>query len=119
MANTVTQLTTAFTGGPNPPKWVLNIDADTCSSAFTIKDAVSGKRHWIEKVNVTGKFAGTEWYQILDGNNTIIGNAILATGVPWQHQYQVAICGTAGNTISIKTKSDIAFHCIVEGFTDP
>lgn len=122
MATTVTKLNIAAKLDPKlPDYWSLNISSDNASTAREIKAAETGKRHWIEHIVITCVTANadTDWVKLMDGNDNLIGQMVLAKGVPFDISFSKPLCGTTNTALNIKTATDFGVHMIVEGFSDP
>lgn len=99
-----------------PYNWVLNITSDDASTAVVIRSAEPGKKHWIESLYVTSY--EKEWFQILDGDDILIGPVTTSEGVPWRHTFRRDIHGSENSSLKLQTQSDSIIHLIVEGHTD-
>lgn len=117
MATTVTELVLAVNTNVERPNWALNVTSDDVSSAEVIK-AGATKRHCIEKIAVTYKSGGTNWFKILDGTSELIGPVVVADGVPWVYMFHRSIFGTVGTNLRIKTQAAGDIHVLIEGFTE-
>lgn len=103
--------------GKEEDQWTVNISSNDVSTATDIQAANVDHQHGIESITVTGVSAGTEWFRIMDGEDTLIGPVIMATGVPWTHTFKRTIYCTRGNALKIKTESAISIHAVIEGAT--
>jgi len=112
----VTELST--TKGKLEKDWILNVSTTDASTAEVIRVAETDLRHGIRKIIVTGLFAGTQWFKILDDGNVLIGPVILATGVPWSFDFEDIIYGTLNTALKLQTQSAFKIHCIIKGVSD-
>lgn len=118
MATTITELNLIADSKVERPSWTLNVTSDDVSAATTIKAAVAGKKHFIEKLTVTYKSGGTNWFKVMDGTAELISSLILADGVPWTYAFLRPIYGTANTNLRIRTGASGNIHILIEGFTE-
>jgi len=118
MATTVTPLSLITELSAERPSWALNVVSDDVSSGEIIKVPIPNKRHVIEKITVTYKSGGTNWWKLLDGMATLIGPVIVADGQVWQYTFLHPIYGTLNTNLKIKTQASGNIHVLIEGFTE-
>lgn len=115
MATVITELNITHGGKEGP--WVINVTASNASTAQAIRDAVAGNRYGIEDISITALSNNTEWIEILDGEDVMIGPLVLANGVPWTHRFERPLFSTAGNALNLQAQSAFGIHLMVEGTT--
>ena len=112
MATVITELDTV--AGKQEDDVLLNISATDVSIATDIKAATVDYLYGVKSIIITGAFAGTEWFKILDGEDVLIGPVEPVTGIPWSKVFRKPIYCTRGNALKIQTQSALNLHCLLE-----
>ena len=101
------------------PNWMLNAVSSDASAGEILKVGVEGKCHFIEKLIVTFKSGGTNWWKLLDGTKELVGPVTMADGGVWSCSFLRPIQGSINTNLKIKTKAAGDIHVQIEGFTEP
>ena len=110
----ITELNTVQ--GRQEDDWTINVYEVNASAGIVLRPAVVGHRYGIKSITITAN--DNEKVEILNGTEPFIGPLHLEKGFPWVFNSDDVIYGTRGNALVLKTESEIAVHCLIDGVTD-
>jgi len=103
--------------GRQESDWTINVHTSNASTGMELRPAVVGYRYGIKNIVITVN--DNEKVEILNGTAPLIGPINLEKGCPWALPVNdVVIYCTRGNALTLKTESEFAVHCFIEGITD-
>ena len=119
MAITIVEVPVLVNTAVERPNWMLNAVSSDASAGEILKAPVTDKHHFIEKISVTFKSGGTNWWKLLDGTTEIVGPVTMIDGGTWLYNFVHPIQIQASSNLKIKTKAAGDIHVQIEGFTEP
>ncbi len=97
-------------------RWCTNFTSDDASTAPSIKEVVTPKRIWLDKIKAT--IEDGEPFEILNGDEILVGPITLKDTNVWEYEFLRGANLDVGSSLKIKTINQISVHVLAEGTVD-
>lgn len=107
-----------LTPGRQEFDWKVNVTESAASGGIDLRPAAPETRYGFKAITVTPNMAN-KWFQIMDGENLLIGPVGMPQNVTYKLSLESPIYGTIGNALVLQTEEDFWIHLVIEGVTCP